>query len=242
MNKFKKLSMASRKKNFSNRVYNLFNKISRGFQENYSENSLNSSLIANQLNPIILYFIIPIMIKLITLSEPVSESKKNLILKELQNMGFDISQAQILLSDNISNIDNYEIYIKKIKLICNDSNPIYIKIISALINIATYNKPLLSIELSIIKHIAHLFNISYDMLDKLISNALSISQERDPYLELEIDRNSSQEELKSQYRILVKKYHPDKFSQNKNISNEYKKSMENKFHAINKAYNKLKNN
>jgi len=56
------------------------------------------------------------------------------------------------------------------------------------------------------------------------------------YEMLEISENSSQEELKAQYRFLVQAWHPDKFS-----SPEQKEKAENKTKEINKAYEVLGN-
>lgn len=56
------------------------------------------------------------------------------------------------------------------------------------------------------------------------------------YLILEIDRDASQEEIKSAYLDLVKIYHPDRLG---NISKERRRKIENKLKEINEAYETL---
>lgn len=54
------------------------------------------------------------------------------------------------------------------------------------------------------------------------------------YKVLEVDQDSSLDEIKSQYRFLVKAWHPDRFSKD-----DQKKKAERKLKEINKAYNVL---
>lgn len=60
----------------------------------------------------------------------------------------------------------------------------------------------------------------------------------DKYYELlGVEKNSSSDEIKSAYKKLVRKYHPDA---NPNISDEDKKKLEEKLQKINEAYEKVK--
>jgi len=56
----------------------------------------------------------------------------------------------------------------------------------------------------------------------------------DPYRELGVDRNASDEEIKKAYRSLVKKYHPDKYA-----DNELKDLASEKLKKINAAYDEI---
>ena len=56
----------------------------------------------------------------------------------------------------------------------------------------------------------------------------------DPYRELGVDRNASDEEIKKAYRELVKKYHPDKYA-----DNELKDLASEKLKKINAAYDEI---
>ena len=59
-----------------------------------------------------------------------------------------------------------------------------------------------------------------------------MATETDYYELLEVDKNASGEEIKKAYRKLAMKYHPDR--------NPGDKEAENKFKAINQAYDVLK--
>ena len=56
----------------------------------------------------------------------------------------------------------------------------------------------------------------------------------DPYRELGVDRNASDEEIKKAYRELVKKYHPDKYA-----DNDLKDLASEKLKKINAAYDEI---
>ena len=58
------------------------------------------------------------------------------------------------------------------------------------------------------------------------------------YKILEIDKNASNDEVKSAYRKMVKKYHPDKL---RDLGEEHLKGAKEKFQSIQDAYEKIKN-
>ena len=60
---------------------------------------------------------------------------------------------------------------------------------------------------------------------------------RDYYEVLGVNKNASPEELKSAYRKLAVKYHPDKVS---HLGDEVKKLAEEKFKMVNQAYSNIK--
>ncbi|MBW2064154.1 MAG: DnaJ domain-containing protein [Deltaproteobacteria bacterium] len=59
---------------------------------------------------------------------------------------------------------------------------------------------------------------------------------RDPYEVLGIERTASKEEIKSAYRNLVNKYHPDKVA---HLGKEFQSLAEEKFKEIQRAYREL---
>ena len=59
---------------------------------------------------------------------------------------------------------------------------------------------------------------------------------RDPYVVLGVDRQASPQEIKSAYRKLANKYHPDKVH---DLDDEFKALAEERFKEINAAYREL---
>lgn len=57
------------------------------------------------------------------------------------------------------------------------------------------------------------------------------------YKILEIERSSTDEEVKKAYRKMALKYHPDKVS---HLGDDIRKSADEKFARVNEAYNKIK--
>jgi len=62
------------------------------------------------------------------------------------------------------------------------------------------------------------------------------SPSNDPYMVLNVPRNASPEEIKTAYRKLVNKYHPDKVF---HLGEEFRELAENRFKEIEEAYRKL---
>jgi DnaJ like chaperone protein len=60
---------------------------------------------------------------------------------------------------------------------------------------------------------------------------------QDPYTILGIERGASQEEIKSAYRRLAGKYHPDKLE---HLGDEFKELAEKRFKQIQQAYQEIK--
>lgn len=57
------------------------------------------------------------------------------------------------------------------------------------------------------------------------------------YSVLGLNKNASKEDIKKAYRMMARKYHPDKYA---NASEDEKLTAENKFKEINEAYENLK--
>lgn len=60
---------------------------------------------------------------------------------------------------------------------------------------------------------------------------------KDPYAVLGIERNASKEEIKTAYKKLVNKYHPDKVQ---HLGEEFRQLAEKRFKEIQEAYQRLK--
>jgi len=71
---------------------------------------------------------------------------------------------------------------------------------------------------------------------KHIKQELSLTAAEDHYKILEIDPSATNEEVKSAYREMVKKYHPDKVS---HLGKEFTKLAHEKFQNIQQAYDKI---
>jgi DnaJ like chaperone protein len=57
------------------------------------------------------------------------------------------------------------------------------------------------------------------------------------YKILEVERSSTNEEIKKAYRKMAMKYHPDKVS---HLGEDFRKSADEKFAMVNEAYEKIK--
>ncbi|HNZ27185.1 MAG TPA: J domain-containing protein [Spirochaetota bacterium] len=118
-------------------------------------------------------------------------------------------------------------------------------------------------ELSFIRQTANYLNVTfgsdyYDFFDEFFRGNFSYNRweydyderynynryqkqtakpEADPFLILNIDKNSTNDEIKKQYRSLCKKYHPDKTA---GLSEKEKAQSEEKIKEIISAYEKIK--
>ena len=65
----------------------------------------------------------------------------------------------------------------------------------------------------------------------------SMHHKKDPYDVLGIGKNASQDQIRSAYKALAAKYHPDKVS---HLGEEFRELAEQRFKEIQEAYNHLK--
>lgn len=93
-------------------------------------------------------------------------------------------------------------------------------------------------ELVVISKIAGYLNISqrdYDSI-KAMFYSTSTGSYDNPYAVLEIDKSATNDEVKTAYRKLVKKHHPDKL---RHLGEEHMKGAEEKFRKIQQAYEQI---
>lgn len=92
-----------------------------------------------------------------------------------------------------------------------------------------------SAELGLIERISGYLGISSS--DFVSIRNMFVPETDSAYKILEIDRTSTDEDVKKAYRKMAMKYHPDKVS---HLGDDYKKSADEKFKKVNEAYNKIK--
>ena len=90
-------------------------------------------------------------------------------------------------------------------------------------------------EVQVIDSIAGYLGISQS--DLLSIKNMFIPETDSAYKIMEIDRTSSNEDVKKAYRRMAMKYHPDKVS---HLGEEFKKNADEKFKKVNEAYEKIK--
>lgn len=90
-------------------------------------------------------------------------------------------------------------------------------------------------ELKVIELIAGYLNVNQK--DFASIKAMFIKDTKSSYRILEIEPTASDAEVKSAYRKMAKKYHPDKVG---HLGKELQKAAEEKFKAVNKAYQDIK--
>lgn len=91
-------------------------------------------------------------------------------------------------------------------------------------------------ELEEIKKIAGYLYINQNDYESI--KAMFYDASGNAYKILEIDKSASNDEVKTAYRKLVKKYHPDKL---RDLGKEHLKGAKEKFQSIQDAYEKIKN-
>lgn len=90
-------------------------------------------------------------------------------------------------------------------------------------------------ELNVLQTIAEHMGISAE--DFISIKAMFVKDKDALYKMLEIDVNSSDEEVKKAYRKMAMKYHPDKLH---HLGPDFQKDAQDKFRKINEAYSEIK--
>jgi DnaJ like chaperone protein len=117
----------------------------------------------------------------------------------------------------------------------NMDYPSRLQLIHILYNISAADNRFEQAETDMIKSIADMLGISatdYESIRNMFIPATDSS-----YHILEVERTASDEELKRAYRKMALKYHPDKVS---HLGEDFRKTAEEKFKAVNQAWDKIK--
>ena len=117
----------------------------------------------------------------------------------------------------------------------NMDYPSRLQLIHILFNISAADSRFEPKEVSVIKSIADMLGISstdYDSIRNMFIPATDSA-----YRILEVERTATDEELKTAYRKMALKYHPDKVS---HLGEDFRKTAEEKFKAVNEAWEKIK--
>ncbi len=110
-----------------------------------------------------------------------------------------------------------------------------LQVIHFLFGIAKADGNVSSPELNKLLEFANLLKISNADFQSI--KAMFVDQVGGAYKILEIDKSDSDEKVKSAYRELAKKHHPDKVQ---HLGEAYVKAAQDKFQKIQKAYEKIK--
>ena len=90
-------------------------------------------------------------------------------------------------------------------------------------------------EIRVIQTMANYLNINRKDYESI--KAMFGKDDKAPFRVLEISPDASEQEIKRAYRKMANKYHPDKVS---HLGKEMQSSAEEKFKAVNNAYQQLK--
>jgi DnaJ like chaperone protein len=90
-------------------------------------------------------------------------------------------------------------------------------------------------EITLIERISG--NLGISSGDFLSIKNMFVPETDSSYKILEVERTSTNEEVKKAYRKMAMKYHPDKVS---HLGEDYKKAADEKFKKVNEAYEKVK--
>ncbi len=117
----------------------------------------------------------------------------------------------------------------------NMDYPSRLQLVHILYNISAADNRFETAETNMIKSIAGMLGITstdYDSIRNMFIQATDAS-----YKILEVERSATDEELKKAYRKMALKYHPDKVS---HLGEDFRKTAEEKFKAVNEAWEKIK--
>jgi DnaJ like chaperone protein len=110
-----------------------------------------------------------------------------------------------------------------------------LQLLHLLFNVSLADSVIHSSEIEIIEKIAAYLGVASG--DFLSIKNMFIPETDSSYKILEIDQDSSNEEVKKAYRRMAMKYHPDKVN---HLGEDFRKSADEKFARVNEAYEKIK--
>lgn len=140
------------------------------------------------------------------------------ILKNLLEQHIDETQVAMQISQNLN-------YSSKLELL------------HLLFNIAYADGEIVASELATIQRISNIFRINNLDFESIKAPYLKHVDQDWAYKSLEIESSATVDEIKKAYRLMAKKYHPDKVN---DLGDDVKKSATEKFRSVNEAYESLK--
>ncbi|MDF1560698.1 MAG: TerB family tellurite resistance protein [Bacteroidales bacterium] len=143
--------------------------------------------------------------------------------QEALQMLRDLLRRDIPLNDVCNQIRNNMDYSSRLQLI------------HILYNISAADRRFEKVETEMIRSIAGMLGISsvdYESIRNMFVPSTDAA-----YRILEVDHSATDEELKKAYRKMALKYHPDKVS---HLGEDFRKTAEEKFKAVNEAWDKIK--
>jgi DnaJ like chaperone protein len=117
----------------------------------------------------------------------------------------------------------------------NMDYPSRLQLVHILYNISAADGRFDAAEIQVIKSVSEMLGINatdYDSIRNMFIPATDSA-----YRILEAERTATDEELKKAYRKMALKYHPDKVS---HLGEEFRRTAEEKFKAVNEAWEKIK--
>lgn len=117
----------------------------------------------------------------------------------------------------------------------NMDYPSRLQLIHILYNISAADNRFEPAETKVIRSIADMLGISQTDYDSIRN--MFIPATDSAYRILEVERTATDDELKTAYRKMALKYHPDKVS---HLGEDFRKTAEEKFKAVNEAWEKIK--
>jgi len=110
-----------------------------------------------------------------------------------------------------------------------------LQLLHLLFNISLADTRIQPLEIELIEKISGALGVASN--DFVSIKNMFIPETDSSYKILEIDPNSSNEEVKKAYRRMAMKYHPDKVS---HLGDEFRKTADEKFKKVNESYEKIK--
>ncbi len=110
-----------------------------------------------------------------------------------------------------------------------------LQLMHLLFNISVADGAINALELEAIEKMSGYLGIASS--DFISIRNMFVPESDSSYKILEIEKRSTDEEVKKAYRRMAVKYHPDKVS---HLGEEFRKSAEEKFKKVNEAYEKIK--
>jgi DnaJ like chaperone protein len=117
----------------------------------------------------------------------------------------------------------------------NVDGPSRIQLLHLLFGLAASDGHASQAELFVISQISYLIGVNPRDLESI--KAMFVKDVDSAYKILEIERNSTDEDVKKAYRRMAVKYHPDKVH---HLGPEYQKDAQEKFKKISEAYDRIK--